>query len=397
MPATTPATMTSPAKPASWSWEATNEAVAEKYGLALEEVVRFDQNTSPAPPDLVPRLLAEGRFEVAVSEYPPSDYRRLISAAAARYGVTFEEILVGAGADECLDLAAKTFIPHGGCAVVPVPTYPMYGILTDQRSGETIRVPRLPAAEGFALDVPPMRAAVAAAGAARADMARPAVDLVWLCNPNNPTATREPEGRVAELLGALRTDAEAEGRPLPTVLLDEAYVEFGSESLLSLRDAYPRLVVLRTLSKAYGIAGLRVGFAIARPEMIEEIAVYRPPGSVSVVSVDVGAALLADPNVAADRVETITAERGRFVAALRDAGWDARDSVTNFILVEFASPETADVVAEGLLSRGLIPRTFPAGHPLDHCIRLTVRNREQDDRLVAAARELAPAVWTPRT
>ncbi len=391
MPATTPATMTSPAKPASWSWEATNEAVAEKYGLPLEQVVRFDQNTSPAPPDLVPRLLAEGRFEVAISEYPPSDYRRLIDAAAARYGVTFEEILVGAGADECLDLAAKAFIPHGGVALVPVPTYPMYGILTDQRGAETVRVPRRPAAEGFALDVDALRAAAAAAGQRRADTSRPAVDLIWLCNPNNPTATREPEGRVAALLAALRDDAEAAGRPLPTVLLDEAYVEFGSESLLSLRDGYPRLVVLRTLSKAYGIAGLRVGFAIARPEVIEEIAVYRPPGSVSVVSVDVGAALLADPNIAADRVEMITAERGRLVAALREAGWDARDSVTNFVLVEFASPEAADVVAEGLLARGLIPRTFPSGHPLDHCIRLTVRNRDQDDRLVAAARELSPA------
>ena len=382
--------MVSPSKPASWSWEATNEAVAAKYGLAVEDVLRFDQNTSPAPPDLVPRLLAEGRFEVAISEYPPSDYRRLIDAAAARYGVTFEEILVGAGADECLDLAAKAFIPHGGAAIVPVPTYPMYGILTDQRRAETIRVLRRPAAEGFALDVEAMRAAVARAGAARADAAQPAVDLVWLCNPNNPTATREPEGRVAELLAALRADAEAARRPLPTVLLDEAYVEFGSESLLGLRDGYPRLVILRTLSKAYGIAGLRVGFAIARPEVIEEIAVYRPPGSVSVVSFDVGAALISDPDSAADRVETITAERGRFAAELRDAGWDAKDSVTNFVLVEFASPEAADAAAEGLLSRGLIPRTFPSGHPLDHCIRLTVRSREQDDRLVAAARGIGP-------
>jgi histidinol-phosphate aminotransferase len=381
--------MVSPTKPASWSWEATSESVAERYGIPVEQVVRFDQNTSPAPPELVSILLAAGRFEVSISEYPPSDYRRLIEAAAARYGVAFEEILVGAGADECLDLCAKAFIPHGGTAIVPVPTYPMYGILTDQRGAETIRVPRRPIAEGFALDVPAMRAAVVAAGAERVDLTRPAVDLLWLCNPNNPTATREPEGRLAQLFAGLRADAEAAGRPLPTVLLDEAYIEFGSESALSLRHDYPRLVVLRTLSKAYGIAGLRVGFAIALPDVIEEIAVYRPPGSVSVVSVDVGAALLTDPHIAADRVETITAERGRFIAALREAGWDAKDSVTNFVLVEFDSPATADSVAESLLSRGLIPRTFPSGHPLDHCIRLTVRNRDQDDRLVAAARELA--------
>ncbi|HXG26568.1 MAG TPA: histidinol-phosphate transaminase [Candidatus Binatia bacterium] len=388
MPAQTPASMASPTKPASWSWEATSESVAERYGIPVEQVVRFDQNTSPAPPELVPALLAEGRFEVALSEYPPSDYRRLIEAACDRYGVAFEEVLVGAGADECLDLSSKAFLPHGGTAIVPVPTYPMYGILTDQRRASTIRVPRRTMAEGFALDVEATRAAVAEAGAARPDPTRPAVDLVWLCNPNNPTATREPDGTIEALLAALRADAEAAGRPLPTVLLDEAYVEFGSGSLLALRHVYPRLVVLRTLSKAYGIAGLRVGFAIALPDVIEEIAVYRPPGSVSVVSVDVGAALLRDPHVVADRVATITAERDRFIAALREAGWDARDSVTNFVLVKLASPEAADIVAEGLLSRGLIPRTFPSGHPLDHCVRLTVRNREQNDRLVAAAREI---------
>src|SRR5215211_6244954 len=140
--------MVSPTKPASWSWEATSESVAEKYGLAVDDVVRFDQNTSPAPPERVAELLAEGRFEVA----------------AARYGVTFAEMLVGAGADECLDLAAKAFIPFGGSAVVPVPTYPMYGILTDQRWAQTIRVPRRPASEDFALDVEAMRAAIAAAG-----------------------------------------------------------------------------------------------------------------------------------------------------------------------------------------------------------------------------------------
>jgi histidinol-phosphate/aromatic aminotransferase/cobyric acid decarboxylase-like protein len=84
MPATTPATMVSPTKPASWSWEATSESVAERYGIPVEQVVRFDQNTSPAAPERVAELLAAGRFEVSISEYPPSDYRRLIEAAAAR-------------------------------------------------------------------------------------------------------------------------------------------------------------------------------------------------------------------------------------------------------------------------------------------------------------------------
>lgn len=380
MPKTTPVTFASPTKPAGWTWEATNAEVAARYGLPIEQVVRFDQNTAPNPPGRVLELLAAGRFEVALSEYPPSDYGRLIDAAAARYEVAREELLVGAGADEILDLVAKTFIPHGGAALVPIPTYPMYGILTEQRGAKVVRVPRKPLEAGFALDIPAMRAAVRDAD--------PAINLIWLCNPNNPTATTEPAGVIESLLAGLLDDAKADGRVAPVVLLDEAYVEFGGESELPLRERYPRLIVARTMSKAYAIAGLRVGFAIARPEIIDEISTYRPPGSVSIVSVDVAAALLPEHSTMRSRVADVLAERARFAEGLTAAGWSVHPSATNFLLVSFASPAGADAVAEELLKRGLIPRTFPSGHPLDHCIRLTVRNRDQDDRLIAAAGEI---------
>jgi histidinol-phosphate aminotransferase len=383
---TTASSFASPTRPASWSWEATSESVAARYGIPVEQVVRFDQNTAPSPPELVGELLAAGVFEVPLSEYPPSDSGRLVAAAAERYGVGRDELLVGAGADEILDLCAKAFLPAGGAAVVPVPTYPMYGILTDQRRAAVVRVPRRGADAGYALDVDAVRAAVAepADGGVL-----PAV--VWLCSPNNPTGRAEPEGVIAVLLDALARDAGAAGRPAPTVVLDEAYTEFTGGSLAALRAGYPRLVVLRTMSKAYSIAGLRVGFAVARPEIIEEIAVYRPPGSVSNVSVDVAAALLSDPALAPSRVAVISAERERFTEALRAAGWNPQPSTTNFLLVEFGSTEAAEAAAEALLSRGLIPRTFPADHPLAHSLRLTVRNQEQDDRLVEAAREIVSA------
>jgi histidinol-phosphate aminotransferase len=380
----TPVTFASPTKPASWSWEATNAEIAARYGLPLESIVRFDTNTSPAPPGLVREILSAGDFEVPISEYPPSDYGRLVAAAADRYDVSTSELLVGAGADEILDLIAKAFLPPGGAAVVPVPTYGMYPILTDQRGATVVRVPRLAAGSGFSLDVPAMRAAAAQSGVPGG----PIPSLVWLCSPNNPTGRPEPEGLSAELLDGLLVDAAGEGRQPPVVALDEAYIEFTGGSLLPLRARYPRLVILRTLSKAYGIAGLRVGFAVALPELIEALAVYRPPGSVSVVSVEVAAALLADDRIARDRVAATIAERERLSAALGAAGWSPLPSVTNFVLVEFASPAASAAAAEGLLARGLIPRTFPSGHPLAHCLRLTVRNREEDDRLVAAAREI---------
>jgi histidinol-phosphate aminotransferase len=378
----TPVTFASPTQPASWSWEATNAEIAARYGLPVESVVRFDTNTAPAPPALVERLLAAADWEVPLSEYPASDYGRLIDAAAARYGVGRDELLVGAGADEILEQVTKAFIRPGGSAVVPVPTYPMYGIVTEQRTGNVVRVPRRPAADGYALDVDGIRDA-----AAEPDETGSVPSVVWLCSPNNPTGRAEPPGTIEALLDGLASDAERAGRRAPYVILDEAYAEFGGGSLAGLRSSYPRLVSVRTMSKAYAIAGLRVGFAVARPEVIREIAVYRPPGSVSTVSVDVAAALLSDESIAPARVAEVSAERERFRAGLHEAGWSPEPSTTNFMLVDFASPAAAGMAAERLLSRGLVPRTFPATHPLAHCLRLTVRSTAENDRLLAVARE----------
>ena len=372
----TPVTMSDPTAPASYSWEATSEEVAARYGIPIEQVVRFDLNTSPAPPELVARILAAGRFETSLSEYPPSDYRRLGEAAASRYGVRPDEILVGAGADEILDIAAKTFLPPGGTAVIPTPSYAMYRVLTEQRAARVRPVPRLGPAAGYAIDL----------GLTRT-IARGA-DLVWLCSPNNPTALAEPDGAIAGLLSDLLVDADRDGRPAPVVVLDEAYAEFVGTSLLPLRAAYPGLVVVRTMSKAYALAGLRVGFAIAPRPTIAAMEPYRPPGSVSTVSVTVATEILGDPDILTTAVERAELERRRLADGLEAAGWRPGPSVTNFLLVAFDSPERAAAAADGLLRRGLVPRTFPETHPLADHLRLTVRSIEEDDRLIAAAREI---------
>ena len=375
----TPVTTGLPTQPASYSWEATDEEVAARYGVPLDEILRFDLNTSPAPPELVARVLAAGRFEAPLSEYPPTDYRRLVEAAAGVYGVATNELLVGAGADEILDLAGKTFLPAGGRAVVPAPTYAMYRVVTEQRGATAIAVPREGRDAGYRLDLAATRAVAAEA------------DLVWLCSPNNPTALPEPDGAIETLLDGIRSDAAAAGRQAAMVVLDEAYAEFVGRSLIDLRLDQPNLVVVRTASKAYALAGLRVGFAIARPETIARMAPFRPPGSVSTVSVSVVTAALLDPAAMAANVARVDAERDRLSDALRAAGWSVGPSVTNFLLVDLGTVERAAATATGLLHRGLVPRTFPAGHPLAHCLRLTIRDRAGNDRLVAAAREIEKA------
>jgi histidinol-phosphate aminotransferase len=374
----TPVTFSSPTAPAAYSWEATDEEVAARYGLDPATIVRFDLNTSPTPPALVSGLLAAGRFEAPLSEYPPTDYRRLVEAAAARYGVDPSEILVGAGADEILDIVAKVHVPPGGTAVVPVPTYAMYRVLTEQRGATVVAVPRLGPGRDYALDVAATRAATRDSVAS----------AVWLCSPNNPTALAEPDGTIATLLAGLSADAAAAGRPAPVVVLDEAYAEFVGSSLVGLRETYPDLITVRTASKAYALAGLRVGFAVARPEVIARLSPFRPPGSVSTVSVTLVTEALRDPTVLEANLARVVTERERLTSALRAAGWKVGPSVTNFILVDFGSLEAAAKVAEGLLSRGLVPRTFGAGHPLADHLRLTVRDPDENDRLIAAATDL---------
>jgi histidinol-phosphate aminotransferase len=373
-------TFVSPTAPSSYAWEATDEEVAARYGLPVERIVRFDLNTAPAPPDLVRDLLASGDFGTPLSEYPPADYKPLTEAAAARYGVSTEEVLVGAGADEILDIVAKTVLTDRSTAVIPTPTYAMYRVVTEQRGARVVAVPRLGANDGYALDPPAVRAAAADAA------------LLWLCSPNNPTALPEPEGSIEALLADLTRDAEAAGRDAPVVVVDEAYAEFVGASLLDLRHAYPSLVVIRTASKAYALAGMRVGFAVAAPAMIERLNPYRSPASISIVSAALVTAAMRDDAVARANVQRVGRERDRLRAGLAEAGWSVGESVTNFVLVDFGSVERSAAAAEGLLRHGLVPRTFGAAHPLADHLRLTVRDTHENDRLIEAAATITPTL-----
>ena len=375
-----PFAVSSPTDPASYSWEATDEGVAERFGIPIEQVLRFDLNTSPAPPELLAGLLAAGRFETTLSEYPPGDYRNLVEAAAAAYGVTTDELVPGAGADEILDMCTKAFLPAGQAAVVSTPTYPMYRIHAEQRGARVIAVPRLGRDEGWAMDVPGVRQA-----------AREAT-LVWICNPNNPTGREEPAGAVETLLEGLEADAATDGRTVPAVVVDEAYSEFIGRSVIGLRTRFPNLVAVRTASKAYALAGLRVGFAIAAPETLRRIALYRPPGSISTVSATAVTAALRDQPGMRANVERVERERPRLSAGLEAAGWRPQPSVANFLLLDLVTPERAEAASVGLMSRGLVPRTFGHGHPLAFCLRVTVRNPDENDRLVAAATEISPTL-----
>ena len=378
----TPVTYSLPTAPAVYTWEATNEAVAEQYGCRVEDIVRFDLNTSARaardPRRPLERGLETRRFETSISEYPPSDYRRLSEAAAEVYGVGVDEVLVGAGADEILDMTAKAFLPAGGGrAVVPIPTYSMYRVVSEQRGATVALVPRRPADESWAIDVPAMRAA-----------ARDAT-LVWLCNPNNPTGLAEPPGVIAALLEGSRTmrpPTAERRRPSPSTRHTRS-----SRARRRCRSGadYPNLVVIRTASKAYA-PGRAAGRLRARAARDPRAHRALPPAGLGRHDLDhdrrAGPARAGGPGRHGRR--HASRARPRSPTAMRADRLAPGPSVTNFILVDFGTPERAEQVAEGLLRRGIVPRTFPSGHPLNASLRFTVRNPRRTRACCAAAREI---------
>ncbi len=286
-----------------YTWEPPDRVIAARYGVDPAEILRFDLNTSPATPPMLTEAL-RGPFDPPLNEYPDSTYADLAEAAAAYVDADPMEILVGCGADEVLDIIAKAYLPPGAGSVVPIPTYSMYGVLTTQRGARLQAVPRLGPAAGFAVDLPAMEAALADAA------------VVWLTVPNNPTGATESRSDVEALL---RAGARLDGGG-PVFVVDEAYVEFDPGSLVPLRHAFPSLIVVRTMSKAFALPGLRVGYAVAQRQTIERLERFRPPGSISTVSATIAAAALRQPEVAAANAAAIAAERD-LVRVKAGRGW----------------------------------------------------------------------------
>ena len=348
-----------------YTWEPPNRVIAARYGLDEADILRFDTNTSPAVLSYLPEAL-EGPWDPPLHEYPDSTYAELAEAAAAYVGARPEEILVGCGADEVLDIIAKTHLAPGRKSVVPVPTYSMYAVLSGQRDAELVSVPRLGPDVGYRLDVTAMSAALPGAGA------------VWLCVPNNPTGT--PESR-DDLVALLEAGAAMPGGG-PAMVVDEAYVEFHPDSLVGLREQYPALIVVRTLSKAFALTGLRVGYAVAARPTIERLERMRPPGSLNTLSAKAAAHALRRPEIAAANARALGDEREWLSARLTRAGLPPIPSVTNFLLCRIGTPAEADELNEALLRGGIVVRTFGPDAPLAGHLRFTVRDREQNERFL---------------
>lgn len=334
-----------------YEWEPPSASIARQAGVPEDQVVRFDTNTFPWPGARLDALPPE-----PLNEYPDTSYAALTEAIAQYADVPTDRITVGAGADEILDLIAKAYIDASSRVLLSHPTYPMFRILTEMAGGSIDEVRSI----DLHLD---RRAFLERGRDAR---------LIWLCNPNNPTGELLPLDFVEEV--AVATDG--------VLVVDEAYFETSGVTAVPLIDQMPNVVIVRTLSKGFGLAGVRVGYALGGAAISEALRRVRPPGSISVVSAALGAQALTDVAGMRQRVRQVKDERARLRRELQAIGLEVRDSAANFLLVQ-----TGRSAAAALLKKGMVVRTFPATSLLAEYMRVTVRQPAENDRLVAALRE----------
>jgi len=307
--------------------------------------------------------------DAGLNRYPEPQPKALVERMARLYGVPASRLLVGRGSDEAIDLLVRAFCRAGqDSVVITPPTFGFYRVAAKIQGAQVIEVPLV--REGFALDGD----AVIAAGRH--------AKIVFLCSPNNPT------GNLLDEAAMLRVCRELSATSL--VCVDEAYIEFaGRPSLAARIDEFPNLVLLRTLSKAYALAGARLGTLIAGEEIVRLLQRIIPPYAIPSSTVDEVLQLTEAPQRAgaAARIRTLLEERGRMQSRLAAASIVARQfpSDANFVLVEFRDARRA---LEAGKSAGLLVRDFSAAPGLANCLRISVGTPEQNERLLSALERL---------
>jgi histidinol-phosphate aminotransferase len=304
-----------------------------------------------------------------LNRYPEPQPRALLERMSELYEVPAANLLVGRGSDEAIDLLVRAFCRAGRDSVlISPPTFGFYKVAARIQGAGVIEVPLL--REGFALDVP-----------AVLDAAQDA-KIVFLCSPNNPTGNLLDEADMLRVCRELATTS--------LVCVDEAYVEFAGRPSLAGRIAqFPNLVLLRTLSKAYALAGARLGTLIAGEEIVSLLKRIIPPYAIPASTVEEVLHLTEAPQraISAARIRTLLDERVRLQERLVSMPIVARlfPSDANFLLVEFRDSRRA---LDAGKSAGLLVRDFSSAPGLAHCLRISVGTPEQNERLMTALERL---------
>jgi histidinol-phosphate aminotransferase len=323
------------------------------------KVIKLNTNENPYPPS--PKVMA------AIAAITPEQLRRyphplgnqFRDIAAGIFGVTRENVICGNGMDDLLNMSVRAFSGPEAALVYPKPTYTLYAVLANIQASMVREVPFPP---DFSL---PIDGLVAARGR-----------VTYVANPNAPTGTLVPVedlGRLADRLDGV-------------LCIDEAYVDFARQDCMSLARTRKNVLVMRTLSKGYSLAGLRFGFAVGDKDLIAGLMKVKDSYNVDAVAIAAATAALADQPYRETTRQKVIAERKRLAAALERLGMPALPSESNFLFA-LARRTSARELYESLKARGILVRYFNIPGVSDR-LRITVGTPEQNDALITALTQL---------
>ncbi len=329
------------------------------YSPDAEGSLRLDTNTNvlgPNPAALDALLTSDG---LEFNQYPSTYSLPLRQALAGFYGLGEENFVTGAGSDEILDVLFKTFTDKGDRTAMPYPSYSVYDYFCELNGGEPVLIDL---DEDFQLDVDAFLDSDAR--------------MIMIPSPNNPTGNAFHRSDLIRII---------EGTDAP-VVIDEAYGEYHGDSFINLVKRYDNLIVTRTFSKAYAMAGLRIGYCACSPEAAEMMTCIRIPYSLNMVSERAAVAALGDQEFIKRSVEMVERNRPMLEEALQALGFVCYPSDTNFILAR--SPVDHRVLVEGLKDKGILIRDFGHRRLLENCVRFTVGTDEMNLSLIEACEEI---------
>jgi histidinol-phosphate aminotransferase len=290
--------------------------------------------------------------DAGIQLYPDPEAKALRAAAADVYGVPADHILAGNGSDELIALLLRATVDPGDRVAFPVPTYSLYETLVRVQGGELVTVPF---GDDFALP---------------ATLATANARLTFLCNPNSPSGTLVPVAQVEALAREVRG----------VLVVDEAYVDFAPTHALGLVGRLPNVVVLRTFSKSFSLAGLRVGLAFAPPDLLAGLRTVKDSYNLNRLSLAAAEAALGDLPWMEANVARIRRTRGTLADALVRRGFAVLPSEANFVLARSPGTDLAPL-ARGLAARDILVRHFAA---LPDALRITVGTDEEIGQLLTA-------------
>ena len=338
------------------------EELAREYGLAEDGIVKLASNENPRGPSAKVRQ-AIVDAATGVTRYPDGNGFALKKALAARFDVTLEQVVLGNGSNDILELATQAFLRPGDEAVFSQHAFAVYPLATQARGAKGIAVP----ARDLGHDLPAMRAAL-----------NPRTRIVFVANPNNPTGTWLPPEEVRAFVVSVP--------PEVLVVLDEAYNEYlepaQQASSASWLKAHPNLLISRTFSKAYGLAGLRIGYGLADASVAGMLNRVRQPFNVNSVAQAAAIAALADSEYVTESARLNHSGLAQLTRALDQMGVIYAPSHGNFLLVHVGD---AAAVYESLLRQGVIVRPV-ANYGLPEHLRVSVGLPAENTRFLAALR-----------